>query len=92
MNSHERWVARPEAVTHRYRSVLALDEITLDIPAGSLVGVIGPDGIGKSTLLSIIAGARRYPKRHGCGARRRHGQCRASRAAFVRGSPSCRKA
>ena len=58
MNSHERWVARLEAVTHRYRSVLALDEITLDIPAGSLVGVIGPDGIGKSTLLSIIAGAR----------------------------------
>ena len=33
--------------------------ITLDIPAGSLVGVIGPDGVGKSTLLSIIAGARR---------------------------------
>ena len=32
MNSHERWVARLEAVTHRYRSVLALDEITLDIP------------------------------------------------------------
>ena len=59
MNSHERWVARLEAVTHRYGSVLALDEITLDIPAGSLVGVIGPDGVGKSTLLSILAGARR---------------------------------
>jgi ribosome-dependent ATPase len=59
MNSHERCVARLEAVTHRYRSVLALDEITLDIPVGSLVGVIGPDGVGKSTLLSIIAGARR---------------------------------
>ena len=59
MNSHERWVARLGAVTHRYRSVLALDEITLDIPARALVGVIGPDGVGKSTLLSIIAGARR---------------------------------
>jgi ribosome-dependent ATPase len=59
MNSHERWVARLEAVTHRYGSVLALDEITLDIPAGSMVGVIGPDGVGKSTLLSIIAGAKR---------------------------------
>jgi ribosome-dependent ATPase len=59
MKGHERCVARLEAVTHRYGSVSALDEVTLDIPAGSLVGVIGPDGVGKSALLSIIAGARR---------------------------------
>ena len=52
-------VGRVEALTHRYGSVLALDDVTLDIPAGSLVGVIGPDGVGKSSLLSILAGARR---------------------------------
>ncbi|MGZ5148308.1 MAG: ATP-binding cassette domain-containing protein, partial [Burkholderiales bacterium] len=52
-------MARVEAVTHRYRSVLALDDVTLEIPTGLLVGVIGPDGVGKSALLSIIAGARR---------------------------------
>jgi ribosome-dependent ATPase len=51
-------VARLEGVTHRYGSVLALDDVTLDIPAGTLVGVIGPDGVGKSSLLSILAGAR----------------------------------
>ena len=37
----------------------ALDGITLDLPAGCMVGLIGPDGVGKSSLLSLIAGARR---------------------------------
>jgi ribosome-dependent ATPase len=37
---------------------LALDGITLDLPAGRIIGVIGPDGVGKSTLFSLIAGAR----------------------------------
>ncbi len=46
-------------MTHRYGSVLALDDVALEIPAGTLVGVIGPDGVGKSSLLSILAGARR---------------------------------
>jgi len=41
-----------------YGRVRALDGITLDIPAGRMVGLIGPDGVGKSSLLSLIAGAR----------------------------------
>lgn len=41
-----------------FGSTRALDGITLDIPAGVMVGLIGPDGVGKSTLLSLIAGAR----------------------------------
>ena len=45
-------------VTFRYGKVLALDDISLDIPAGVLTGMIGPDGVGKSTLLSLITGAR----------------------------------
>lgn len=36
----------------------ALKGITLDIPAGCMVGLIGPDGVGKSSLLSLISGAR----------------------------------
>jgi len=51
-------IVRVERVSHRYRRVVALDDITLNIPAGSMVGIIGPDGVGKSTLLSIVAGAR----------------------------------
>lgn len=45
-------------LTVRYKSTTAIHNITLSIPAGSTVGVIGPDGVGKSTLLSLIAGER----------------------------------
>ena len=45
-------------VTLRYRKTLALDDVTLDLPAGCMVGLIGPDGVGKSSLLSLVAGAR----------------------------------
>ena len=59
MNGRQRPVARLDGVTHRYGATCALDAITLDIPIGCTVGLIGPDGVGKSSLLGIIAGARR---------------------------------
>ncbi|MCI3204807.1 MULTISPECIES: ribosome-associated ATPase/putative transporter RbbA [Pandoraea] len=40
------------------RKTIALDNVSIDIPANCMVGLIGPDGVGKSTLLSLIAGAR----------------------------------
>ncbi|MGH0034945.1 MAG: ribosome-associated ATPase/putative transporter RbbA [Myxococcota bacterium] len=52
-------VARLSAVSHRYGDTLALAEATTDIPGRALVGLIGPDGVGKSTLLGLLAGARR---------------------------------
>jgi len=52
-------------VRHRYGKVIALDGVDLAIPAGCLAGIIGPDGVGKSTLLSLIAGARRVQKGSG---------------------------
>ena len=54
----DNFVAKVERVTHRYGKTLALDEVTLDIPAGEMIGMIGPDGAGKSTLLGLIAGVR----------------------------------
>ncbi|AMO35992.1 multidrug ABC transporter ATP-binding protein [Thauera humireducens] len=51
-------VVRLAELTHRYGDVLAADGVTLDIPAGRMVGFIGPDGVGKSTWLGLIAGAR----------------------------------
>lgn len=51
-------VAKAERVSHRYGKTLALDNVTLDIPAGRMIGMIGPDAAGKSTLLGLIAGVR----------------------------------
>ena len=56
--SAESGVASLDDVTQRYGKTIALDGVTLAIPSGRLVGLIGPDGVGKSSLLAIIAGAR----------------------------------
>ncbi len=53
------WAARLSAVSHAFGTTRALDDITLDCPSGHMLGLIGPDGVGKSTLLSLIAGARK---------------------------------
>ncbi len=45
-------------VSLRYGKVVALDDISLEIPAGRMVGLLGPDGVGKSSLLALLAGAR----------------------------------
>ncbi len=50
---------RIDGVTHRYRKHVALDALSLELPAGQLVGLIGPDGVGKSTLLGLITGAKK---------------------------------
>src|SRR5258707_1235288 len=52
-------VARIERVTHRYGKTFALNDLTLDIPARCMVGMIGPDGVGKSTLLGLVPGGRK---------------------------------
>ncbi|KAA0888178.1 ribosome-associated ATPase/putative transporter RbbA [Oryzomonas rubra] len=51
-------VARLKEVNLRYGRTRALDAINLEIPPGRMVGVIGPDGVGKSSLFSLIAGSR----------------------------------
>ncbi|WP_287804547.1 ribosome-associated ATPase/putative transporter RbbA [Diaphorobacter sp.] len=51
-------VARLRDVQLRYGAAQALRGITLDIPTGRMVGLIGPDGVGKSSLLALMAGAR----------------------------------
>lgn len=45
-------VAQLAGVSQHYGKTVALNNITLDIPARCMVGLIGPDGVGKSSLLS----------------------------------------
>lgn len=49
-------------IEHHYGDVKAVNQISLDIPTGIIASLIGPDGVGKSTLLSLIAGARKIQK------------------------------
>lgn len=50
---------RLEGVVHRYGRTVALDGADLEVPPGVLGGLIGPDGVGKSTALSLAAGVTR---------------------------------
>ncbi len=52
-------VARVAGLTVRYGSRCALDGVDLALPGGAMCGLIGPDGVGKSSLLAVLAGARR---------------------------------
>jgi ribosome-dependent ATPase len=52
-------VVRVEKLSQRYGKAVALADVDLEIPANKMIGLIGPDGVGKSTLLGIIAGVRK---------------------------------
>lgn len=50
-------VVRLTGVGLSHGKIRALNDLTFDLPAGRMVGLIGPDGVGKSSLLSLISGA-----------------------------------
>ncbi|WP_413042888.1 ribosome-associated ATPase/putative transporter RbbA [Pseudomonas sp. YJ42] len=52
-------VVQVAGVSLQYGKTRALDELTLTLPARCMVGLIGPDGVGKSSLLALISGARK---------------------------------
>lgn len=56
--------AKLEGVSLQYGDVKALDDVTLDIPGGCMVGLIGPDGVGKSSLLSLVSCAKKIQTGH----------------------------
>ncbi len=60
----EPYIAELEHVSLAYKETVALDDISLQIPAGKMVGLIGPDGVGKSSLLALISGARIIQEGH----------------------------
>jgi ribosome-dependent ATPase len=58
MSEPDSTVASLTGISHSYGKTKALDDVNLAIPAGLMAGVIGPDGVGKSTLLGLISGVR----------------------------------
>lgn len=56
--SSDKPVVSVKEVTHRYGSTVAIDRLSIDFPRGLMVGIVGPDGVGKSTLMAIIAGSK----------------------------------
>ncbi len=59
MTRSESSVARVNDVSLRYGAKIALDRVSFAFPAGERIALIGPDGVGKSSLLSLIVGSRR---------------------------------
>jgi len=57
-------VAQVDGVSLQYGKTRALDDLSLSLPARCMVGLIGPDGVGKSSLLALIAGARKLQQGH----------------------------
>jgi ribosome-dependent ATPase len=57
-------IARLDHVSHKYAATVALDNVSLDIPAHCMAGLIGPDGVGKSTLLALASGVRKIQSGH----------------------------
>ena len=55
-------VVRCRNLTHRYGGRQALAGVSFELGEGQLLGLVGPDGVGKSSLLGLIAGARRLQR------------------------------
>lgn len=57
-SEHKTYAVEVESVSHYYGKTQALKDVSLKIERGVTVGLIGPDGVGKSTLMSLIAGVK----------------------------------
>ena len=52
----EEVVIRAEGLTKRYGTTFAVDHVDLDVGAGEIVGILGPNGSGKTTTILMLLG------------------------------------
>ena len=52
----ETWVLKAENLTKQYQKAKALDGLNLELPKGKIVGLLGPNGSGKTTFIKLAAG------------------------------------
>ena len=77
MASELKLVSKPiveiKNLTKEFDFVRALDDVSLEIPEGHIIGLLGPNGSGKTTLLKILAGL--YAEYRGEAGRGNEGAC-----------------
>ncbi len=66
-------------ISKSYAAVQVLDRVSLVVSPGDRVGIVGPNGIGKSTLLRVLAGLEEPDRGDARPRRRRSATCRRSR-------------
>ena len=47
----EAWVLKAENLTKQYHNAKALDGLNLELPKGKIIGLLGPNGSGKTTFI-----------------------------------------
>ena len=56
MNKNNEIIIRTENLTKRFGKTVAVDSLNLEVKAGAVFGLVGPDGAGKTTTLRMLAG------------------------------------
>ena len=49
-------VIRTDGLTKRYGDILAVDDLSLEVPRGQVFGLLGPNGSGKTTTMGMLLG------------------------------------
>lgn len=67
--AQQEYILQLQNVVKRFGGITASNDITINVPRGSIYGIIGPNGAGKTTLFNMITGVYEIPRRARCSLR-----------------------